>query len=347
MAITVMNGAQEIESIINPPVTPDLKRDAQGKFISPTAPEPVKEPVEAKVEPAEELPEWVTRLKITPDQHKEITEVIKRAIGKKHAQAKEAEEFAQDQYNHATLAERRAEELQRKLDELSAKAEPPKPKEEPKKPERSTFKSDEEWVEAVADWKAEQKFAQREAQQAQEREQIRLQSIKDTAISRVESARKAVDDYDEVVSAADIEVLPHIASYMQESELFAELGYHFAKNPDDLKRLNAMPTRTAVDLQRLGVAIAKIESKIEPFASKAKPSTGSKPDIDTDPDGTLPSDTGTLPSPKPRAAAPVIQPLNVGSGTQVEKRESEKSYEEARASWEKRNRRDFSRRSRH
>jgi hypothetical protein len=103
-----------------------------------------------------------------------------------------------------------------------------------------------------------------------------------------------------------------------------------------------MPARTYSDLLKVGVALDKIESNIQPF-SKEKAQNGATPSTN----GSKPSsDTGTVPS-QPRAAAPVIQPLNVGSSSQVEKDPRRMSYAETRAKFEKEKGINLSRRSRH
>lgn len=355
MVMTVMNGAQEIEALTNPPTETNLKRDAEGRFISPDAPAEsadVKE-TQAKAAPKDEAddetPEWVSRGKFTKEQHDLVTEVIKRSIGKKHAQAMTAEEFAEQQYNEKVLAERRAQDLEAELRKVRTTPETEKPVEEAKKPERSAFTDDEAYIEALTEWKTEQKFKEREQKALADRDAAAQQAVVAAAHARVDAVRSVVPDFDEVVSAANIIVPPHIGAFMQESELIGEMGYHFAKHPDELQRISDMPTRTMLDLQRIGIALSKIEGKLTPFASsakeQAKPSNGAKPSDDEI--GDEPSVTGRIPSPKPRAAAPVIQPLNTSSGTQVEKRESAMSYDEARSNWEKRNRRNFDVRKRH
>ena len=344
MAMQTMNGAQEIDAIINAPPETNLKRDAEGHFITPSADnKPAKVTKEAIVE-EDESPEWVSRLKISKDQHDGVTEVIKRAINKKHAQAKDAEEFAAEQYNEKMLAERRAESLERELAQFkNVPAE--KAPETVQKPTRALFTDDEAYIEALADWKTEQKFFEREQKAIKEREEATQRVIVTAAHARIAAARLLVSDFDEVVGGADINVPAHIASYMQESDLFAELGYHFAKHADELQKLSDMPVTNPVQAARLGVALSKIESNIKPFASKAK--SNPAPTSDDDDDGDLPSNTGTIPSLKPRAAAPVIQVLNSSCDSQVEKRDSNMSYDEAKAKWANKNRRNFEVRKRH
>ena len=365
MAITVMNsqGEQEMLTTGKIPVRPEVEADnargkkpeakeagkAEAKAIDKAAEKAAEKAPEKDVD--DESPEWVKRLGINAEQHKGITEIIQKAINKKHGQAKEAEEFAEQVYNERVLAERRAEQLERELNRLKAQAPAPKADPEADKPKRENFQTDEAFRDAMDDWRVDQKFKEREAKIAKEREEARQQEILEAATARVVKAREVVPDYDEVVGEVDTPVPNHIAAYMQESEMFAELGYHFAKHPEDLRRLSQMPARTYADLARVGVAIGKIESTLKPFAAAAsngdaseKATNGAKP---SPANGVQPSsDTGSAPS-SARAAAPVIQPLSVGSDSQVEKPVGKMTYAEAKADWEKKHGRNLRLRQRH
>lgn len=353
MTVTIMDSKGEIEALLTgkAPVRPEVEADnARGKKAEAKSEAKSEKPVEKPSEKPQdkqgddETPEWVKRLGITPDQHKGITEVIQKAVNKKHGQAKEAEEFAETVYNERVLAERRAETLERELNRLKAQQPQPKADPEADKPKRENFQTDEAFRDAMDDWRVDQKFKEREAKAAKEREDARQQEILEAATARVAKAREVVADYDEVVGEVDTPVPNHIAAYMQESELFAELGYHFAKHPEDLKRLAGMPARTYADLARVGVAIGKIESTLKPFSAEAeKVIDGIKP---SPTNGATPSDTGSAPSPA-RAAAPVIQPLNSGSDSQVDKPVGKMTYAEAKADWEKKHGRNLKLRQRH
>ncbi len=308
-------------------------------------PEVKEEPKEAQAEAkepekAEEEHDFAKELGLTPDQHKRMTEIIKKEVGKKHRQAKEAEEFAAAQYNEKRLAEERAERAERERDEARKAAEPAK--KEAEEPKREAFADDKAYQDALIDWRVDQRIKLREQEDAKERQKAKEAQIMADASERIAKARELVPDFDEVVSAADDIIPSHIAAYMQESEMFAELGYHFAQHPEDLKKLADMPARTYSDLLKVGVALDKIQSNIQPFASAKADTNGAKPKSN----GVAETETGTVPS-QPRAAAPVIQPLSVGSGSQVEKPASRMNYAETRAAWERDHRKDLSRRSRH
>ena len=335
MVMVVENSAAEIARVT-------------GNNVEPPKEEPKEEAkAEAKPEPKEEreddeAPDFAKQLGLTAEQHKTITDIIKREVGKKHRQAKEAEEFAAAQYNERRLAEERAEKAQRDLEEARKALQPAK--DEPKRPDRTKFDSPDAYEDALLAWNRAESIKEYAEEQRKEREKARQEQIVAEATARINAAREIVPDFDEVVAAADDIIPSHIAAYMQESDMFAELGYHFAKHPEDLKRVADMPSRTYSDLLRVGVALDKIQSNIQPFAKAAKASNGSQPSPTNGASAEV--DTGTVPS-QPRAAAPVIQPITVGSATQVDKPANRRTYEEERAYFEKTHRRDLTRRSRH
>ena len=289
----------------------------------------------------EDASDFAKRLRLTPEQHRAVTELIKREVGKKHRQAREAEEFAAERLEDIRIAEERAEKAERERDAALQAATPKK--ETPAKPERASFKTQEEFDEAMSDWKADRKVEEREAQRIKDTEKAHAEEVLTLARERVALALELVPDYEKVTSEATENVPTSVAAYMQESPLIAELGYHFAQHPEDCKTLNNLPQRTYSDLLRMGIALGKIESKIRPFADKAK-ANGASTERD---DGDEPSeDTDDSPS-EPREAAPVIEPLAVVSSSQVRRPAGKMNYQQGRAAWEQKHGRDLSRRVRH
>jgi hypothetical protein len=277
---------------------------------------------------------------ITEAQRKELSAKMLKAIGKKHREMKEAEEYAAAQYNERKLAEGRAAELERQLKELTAKPEPEK--KEATKPARHDFGTEDDYIEALSDWKTEQKFAQRDAKLAQEAAEARQQVIIATARERLAKAAELVPDFKEVTESADIIIPNAVVGYMQRSEMFAELGYYLGKNPDIAQKLGKLQPDEQL------VTIGKIESKLLPFS--AKENNGSKPSTDDGKQVTAkPSndDTGFSPSNKARSAAPVIKPLNSSDGAQVEIDVRDMDTRAMINDWQKRNKANFNARKRH
>ena len=307
----------------------------------PKAEEPKVEEVKAEAPKDEEAED---ENGLTEAQKKELTEKIQRAIGKKHRQMMDAEEYADAMRREKIAAERRAAELERELN--AAKAEKPQKTEAPQEPNRDNFKTEKEYLDAMVDWRVDQKFAAREAEQREAQARARQESIIEGAKARIAEAKAKVEDWEDTVMSADVLVPPMVMAYIQKSPMIAELTYYLAKHPSEVEKLQKL------DPDEQLVAIGEIKRILEPFGAtpkvEPKASNGAKPSPS---DGVKPSaDTTAAPvsgeaQSKPRA--PVIKPLATGSAAQVEKDESEMSTREAIAAYAKRNQVNFSRRQRH
>ncbi len=202
------------------------------------------------------------------DEDADLPERVRKQIGKKHRAMKEAEEFGKESYLARLAAEKRAEDLEKRLKALEpgdtkSKADgAPKPED---------FKTNAEYIDAMVEYK----FLKKEQAEAQKRYDDSQAKLQAEFIDRLNTARKELPDFDEVVGDADIEVVPHIASYIAESELGPKLGYHFAKHPDELERIQKLsPIRAIAEL-------GKLESKLE--APKADAKTEVKADAEEKP----------------------------------------------------------------
>lgn len=194
-------------------------------------------------------------------EDKDLPERVRKQIGKKHRQMKEAEETARQWWADKTAAEQRAEKAERELQALKA----PKSGPATGEPKPGDFKTNAEYIDAMVDWKF-QKKEQDEQTRRHEAEQAKAQA---EFIDRLNAVRKEIPDFDEVTGEADIDVVPHVASYIAESPLGPKLGYHFAKNPDELERIQKLsPIRAIAELGKLEI---KLEKKPEPETVKAEP----------------------------------------------------------------------------
>lgn len=278
---------------------------------------------------------------LTPKQKRELSATMLKAIGKKHREKKEAEEFAADQYNNRRLAEQRAQELEQRL---AALEKPAVKAEEPKEPVRASFQSDAEYQDALIDWKVDQRLRKTQAEEADRHAQEEQNRVVQAATERLRAAAELVPDFAEVTDK-ELNVPGHIAAYMQRSPMFAELGYHFGQHPEVLAELRKLPPAEA--LVELGV----IKSTLRPFSethkATGKATNGSAQEPSAASNGTTPStQTGSSPS-KPRGTAPVITPLPAGGASQVEKDPREMNIRETISDWQKKNQRNLGLRKRH
>lgn len=274
---------------------------------------------------------------LTPRQKRELSAKMLKAIGKKHRLVKEAEEFAADQISKRREAEARAAEAEERARRLEA-ANKPAAKEQ-KEPKREDFSTESEYIDARVQWGVDEGIRKREAERITAERQASMQ----WQFSR---AAELVPDFERTVSKP-MDWPEGVVEYLQESEMFAELGYHFGKNPDELKKLGEM------SLTKRLVALGKIEVTLTPFGkpAQATPKDGDKPSIAPDakadkaPAST--TDTGFTPSKARSDPAPVIRPLSSSDGASVETDPRERTTREEIAAFVKRKQSALTSRQRH
>lgn len=137
------------------------------------------------------------------------------------------------------------------------------------KPTRDAFGSDDEYFEALADWKAEQKVSEfRKQQQAEalnKAEQTQTATRFELYQERVSTALEAMPDYHEVVGGSDVPAEAHVLEAILDSEQGPQLAYHLAKHPDVAQRLNEMtPVQAAREIGRLEAQLAQPKTETPP-----------------------------------------------------------------------------------
>lgn len=141
------------------------------------------------------------------------------------------------------------------------------------RPKADDFETHEEYLEAVAEWK----FEQREAQKAQKAKEAELkaefQKIEESHNKRLAEFRKTQADFDEVVSEfieehGDVQFSPALNEFIKTSENGPAVLYDLLKNPSEFERLNSLSYGAA------NREIGKLEAKfIKASESEVEPKT--------------------------------------------------------------------------
>lgn len=248
------------------------------------------------------------------DGDKDLPEVVRQKIGKKHRQAKEAEEFARRAYGKQLEAEKRAEQLQRELEATKTKSGPAPIAEAPKEPKPEDFKTVGEYTEALVSYRVDQRLAAEKAKDAREKEEAAQAARQQEFVKRLNASREKHDDFDRVLASlkdTDLDrVHNDVTEYIQLSEQGPELLYHLAKNPDVLDRLRKLP------YQRFIAELGKLEAKWE----APEPAASTLSDIGT---------TTAQPA-VTRAPAPIAT-LASDKSTAVNRDPSKMTFQELRA----------------
>lgn len=187
----------------------------------------------------------------TPEAQEEQAETLtKQELQERlNAVAKREREKAERKHN------REKAELHSRLEALeSKKAEPAK---QEGRPTLDQFESYDDYTEALADWKYDQRSKADKAEQEKSKAVEREKGLQKSFASKVEKFKESTPDFDDVVSEiSDIALTPSVIEALFESDISAELTYYFGKNPDDLERINSL---SAISAAR---EIGKIEAKL-------------------------------------------------------------------------------------
>jgi hypothetical protein len=191
-------------------------------------------------------------------------------------------------------------ELRSKIQELEARltgAPSPTPDasraEQP--PRLDAFESYEQWVEAVADYRAEKRFRelqrQDEERQAQERERTAAIERRTTYETNVARAEQRYPDYHEVT--AEMPVTPTMAQFLMAHEKGPDIAYYLGRSPDEAMRI------ALLDPVKQGYELARLEAKLTTPQQAAKTVTSA-------PDPINPV--------RPRASSPSGDPAKMSMG---------------------------------
>jgi len=176
------------------------------------------------------------------------------------------------------------------------------PAKPPEKPTPEKFDDYGAYVEALADWKAEEKV--RTALDARDKAAGEKQQTETRTTNwqqRQAEARKSIPDLDAVMEASDVPIAAHVASELLDSELGPQIAYHLAQHPEIAAKLNGLsPTAAAREIGRLEATLGAVP-------------TPSDPVVDVPPEP-VPPTVRT----KTTSAPPPVKPVSQGRSTTVD-----------------------------
>ena len=200
--------------------------------------EPVTTPTDATAAPADEP----TQSELRTFTQEQLNEIIQKEKAKAEAKA-----------------ERRALKAYREtLERFAPQA--PIQQQPDGKPQRAAFNGDDEaYIEAVADWKIDQ----RDQQTRQQREAERHQStVTKTEKLYTEASKLPGFDRD---TFEELPLTPSIAQALIDSDAAPQLMAYMASNPDDIERISRLsPARQAAELGKLEAKLSVVKQHKEP-----------------------------------------------------------------------------------
>lgn len=126
------------------------------------------------------------------------------------------------------------------------------------KPTADKFKTNEEYIEALTDWKIDQKQKEQEGKSSRDRVRSEREKTINDHNSRVKEFVKTTPDFDDVLHEVDhVDFPPAFADIVLTHERGPELMYHLAKDPDNYERI------TKLSPMAMAREIGKFEAKLE------------------------------------------------------------------------------------
>lgn len=197
---------------------------------------------------------------------------------------KEADEFAEGEYNARLRSDEKIKALETEIANLKAAI--PKPADdEAGKPDPAKYAKGEEqkYIEDLSKWTADRAVAKDRAEQERLRNEnaatAEQQRINETYNARVSKFKEITPDFAEKIQAsADAPVRPWITEAIKVSKDGPQLAYHLATNPDVRTELNKLSAYEAVlELGQIAKAlkdpVVKLDSQRKPVDVQTQAST--------------------------------------------------------------------------
>ena len=222
------------------------------------APDLPEKEVEVK---AEEKEEEEPEKKPEPEPEPSSSKVVKRIgdLTKKWRTAERERDFEKDKRREAEV----------KLKEFLSKV----PDES--RPLKEDFDDEDDYLEALTDWKIESRFKASQDSVAQEAEEKDEKQAIDDSYEGLDNAmdrgRDKYDDFESLVLAEDLIISPEVMQILLDTESPEEVMYYLASNPEESARISELdPIRVAKEIGKIEVRLTK-EEKGE-VKEKPKPS---------------------------------------------------------------------------
>jgi len=222
---------------------------------------PTEETVPSEVENTE--PEVKPERTFT---QKELDNILRRRLAQ---ESRKIEQYA------------RAEaELQLLKSQMQQKAEPVNRGE----PKPDQFQDYESYIEAVTDWKVEQKFKGIQAQNEQERQKQAQTQHEQRLASNIAKTASKYEDFEEVVSNEDLPITFAMRDAIGESDIGGDIAYHLGTNVQEAERIARLSpiaqVRAILDLE----AKLKAPKKAKTDAPEPITPSGSRATVSKSPD---------------------------------------------------------------
>lgn len=148
------------------------------------------------------------------------------------------------------------------------------------KPQPNNFDTYDAYLEALTDWKVEQREKKAEFKKAEEAKAIKRRKVQDAHRSRLQEYVKTQTDFNDVIQEfiedhGNLQFSEHLEDAIVGSDLGPAIVYELAKNPTELARINSLgEAQVNREIGRLEAKLAKAQESsktIETKTTKAPP----------------------------------------------------------------------------
>lgn len=193
-------------------------------------------------------------------------------LEKRFSELTKARKLAEE---NAAKAQAEKEALEARLREYEERTAPqPKADESPigREPSPEQFDDAFEYAKALAEWSAEKALYDRDQQEANRKIEEQRQKVLKTWSEKLEKAKPALADFDEVVASTSVVVADEVRDAIIESDVGPEILYHLASlDGEEAERFQALPVSKA--LREIG----KLEARFEKQEAAEETAVRSKP----------------------------------------------------------------------
>lgn len=188
------------------------------------------------------------------DKRKAVQPRINELVGERNAARDEAEAAKAE----AARVNAELEAIKKRLEVMQTVADPIEVSD---RPTRTQFVTDDDYQEALTDWKADKRIAEQEERTRQAKEAALAAQMDENWKTRVAQVKADYPDYEEVVGSADIDLPTVVLNEIKASEVGALLAYELAKdNSKEARRIKGMPVAAQIrELGRMEVALMRAE----------------------------------------------------------------------------------------
>ena len=173
----------------------------------------------------------------------ELDDILQRRLAKEQ---RKIERYARAEAERDQLREQLNRQTQ--VQQSSVQSGEPKPEQ---------FKTYEEYIDKLTDWKIDQREAKREETQAQRKQAEYQETHEATIRDSLSKAAAKYDDFEEVVTNPNLTITPVMTDAMGDSELGGEIAYYLGNNPKEAAEIAKLSNVKQVK------AIDRLEAKLK------------------------------------------------------------------------------------